>query len=304
MILAPAFAIVAGPPMRGAMPGTTLWWPPRRGVARRMATPEELAGLGSFLKKAAGVVSKIAAAPIKLISPKLASNLQKIDNKVINAVDKVATKVNDAAKSVGKAVAKNWKWIAIVAAIAITIYTMGAGSTIAAKMLSGMKVLAAKVGIGTAATAATTGTSVATGVAAAAGGTSATATAVSSIGWGKLAMSAGTALLAGAKVSALSQQQAQAVLEAQNAGVEMGASDAQLLQALQQRASIPGGGIPTDAQGNPLTDGPAILATTGIPAAPAAAQTPSAFASITSSPYFVPAAFGAGALLLFLALRR
>ena len=39
---------------------------------------------------------------------------------------------------VGRFVKKNWKWIIIAAAIAITIYTMGSGAGIAAKMMSGL----------------------------------------------------------------------------------------------------------------------------------------------------------------------
>lgn len=305
------------------------------------AAPEELAGLGSFFKKVAQTVSKVVTAPIKLISPKLASNLQKIDNKIISNMDTVATKVNEAAKSVGRFVAKNWKWVAVVAAIAITIYSMGSGATIAAKMLSGTKLLGAKIaggwsavtGGGTAATATTAASTTAT--AASAAGTS---------GWlattGKLAMSAASALYGGAKVSSLSQQQAQAVLEAQSAGYDMGAGDPQLQAALQQRAAIAGAGIPTDAQGNPLVNEPAGwtggAATTAVtppsslqapgllPTAPRnvpgallqpsqvrSTTPPAALASpmdplvaLTKSPYFMPVALGAGALLLVLLLRR
>ncbi|MDP1832628.1 MAG: hypothetical protein Q8K67_11260 [Geothrix sp.] len=103
---------------------------------------EQMEGLGSFLKKAAKSITKIARAPIKLVAPKLAKKLEKIDNKIIDNVDSVHTKINVAAKkagkSVGKFVKKNWKWIIVAAAIAITIYSMGSGSTIAAKMMSGL----------------------------------------------------------------------------------------------------------------------------------------------------------------------
>lgn len=103
---------------------------------------EQMAGLGSFLKKTVSKVTKVLRAPIKLISPKLAKNMEKIDNKILDNVDSVATKINvaakKAAKDVGKFVKKNWKWIVVAAAVAITIYTMGSGSTIAAKMMSGL----------------------------------------------------------------------------------------------------------------------------------------------------------------------
>lgn len=342
VILNPAYTIVAGTSTWDALPDTRLWWAPRRAVARRMATPEELAGLGSFFKKVAQTVSKVVTAPIKLISPKLASNLQKIDNKIINNVDSVATKVNEAAKSVGKFVAKNWKWVAVVAAIAITIYSMGTGATIAAKMLSGTKLLGAKIAAGW---SSVTGGGAAASTAATTSATAASAAGTS--GWlastGKLALSAASALYGGAKVSSLSQQQAQAMLEAQSAGYDLGANDPQLQAALQQRAAIAGAGIPTDAQGNPLvnepagwtgtaqtpgapavsvpgiTPTPALLpiapGNTGIvpvqapqvrPAVQSAAQ-PSALdplVALTKSPYFMPTAIGAGALLLVLLLRR
>ncbi|HEX9082948.1 MAG TPA: hypothetical protein VF768_11760 [Holophagaceae bacterium] len=354
MILNPAvYSIAAGGP--GSMPGTALWWPPRRMVRRRMATPEELAGLGNFFHKLTSAITSVVRAPIKLISPKLADNLKKIDDKVLNVQDKVSTKINDTAHSVGKFISKNWKWIAVVAAIAITIYTMGSGATIAAKMLSGMHALEAHVAAGASSawhavvgtSAATTGTATA-----AASGSSWLATT------GKLALSAATALQNKAKVSDLSQQQAQAMLAAQAAGYDLGASDPQLQGALQQRAAIPGNGIPTDANGNPLVEapagmfqdaGPAPLSTlpaptpiSKIPLQPAVPGAGSAIlpqstpiyqlspsvpgmapngpgmvraigsgyptggdplAAMVKSPYFVPVAIGAGALLLVLLLR-
>ena len=326
MILNPAYSIVAGPSVWDALPDTALWWAPRREVSRRPARPEELAGLGSFFKKIAQTVSKIAIAPIKLVSPKLASNLQKIDNKIISNVDSVATKVNDAAKSAGKFVAKNWKWVVVVAAIAITIYTMGAGSTIAAHMLSGMQALGAHVAagastvwhavVGGSAVASTGATAATAATGAAAGAATATAT-TSAAGWlattGKLALTAATALYNKAKVSDLSQQQAQAMLQAQASGYDLGAGDPQLQQALQTRAALEGAGVPTDANGQPLIDGPVetpagALTTQMAAAAKAAADKAAAskdpFVALTSSPYFMPVAIGAGALVLVLLLRR
>lgn len=308
MILNPAYRIVAGPSNQGPLPPTPRWVPRRRALGRRQPSPQELAGLGSFLKKVGQTITKVAVAPIKLVSPKLAANITKIDNKILDAADKLHTNINNWAK-------KNSKWLIIVAAIAITIYTMGAGATIAAKMMSGMKALGAMVtggsaaagGAAAASTAAATttaatgiGTSVATGVAATATGTTA-----ASIGWGKLAASAASALLGGAKIAALSQQQASSVLQAQNAGYDLGASDPQLLQALQQRAAIPGPGIPTDANGNPLVDEPAGMNYGGAPTNTGIPTKPTGLSSVIDSPYFIPAAIGAGTLLIVaLMLRR
>jgi ElaB/YqjD/DUF883 family membrane-anchored ribosome-binding protein len=338
MILAPASYRLAAGEGWDPMPLSSVWQAPRRLVARRMAQPGELAGLGSFFHKLTSTITSIARAPIKLISPKAADNLKKVDDKVLSVQDKVSTKINDAAHSVGHFVSKNWKWIAVVVAIAITIYTMGAGATIAAHMISGMQALGAHIASGAATVwHAVVGTSAATGTAAASG----TTAAAGSSGWlattGKLALSAAQALQAKAKVSDLSQQQAQAMLDAQSAGYDLGASDPQLAAALMQRASIPGNGIPTDAQGNPMVEAPTGWGTTpapnaapvsslvipvapstptsmpqaqvmpvgypaGYPVAPVPA--PSSMASLTSSPYFLPAAIGGGALLLVLLLRR
>lgn len=368
MILAPSYPIVAGPVHLWPSLPETPAWPTRRTrlrmhlVGRRAPTPEELAGLGSFFKKVAHAVSRIATAPIKLISPKLASNLQKIDNKVIDTADKIATKINDAAKSVGKRIAKalgkNWKWIAVVVAIAITIYSMGAGATIAAHMISGMQALGHAiaagaaavghaVGIGTAATGATAtgaaasaGAALGTGAAAGAAGASAVGVSAaagglsaSTAGWlataGKLAVTAAKALAQQkAKVSDLSQQQAQALLEAHAAGYNMGLTD-QLQQALETRAAIPGAGIPTDAQGNPLVGpqatGAGVLLPDGtvaavdastasyaaahpealVPMPAGLAPASSGFgAALASNPYLIPALVGGGALLLVVLLRR
>jgi hypothetical protein len=292
-----------------------------------MARPEELAGLGSFFKSVAQTITKIAVAPIKLVSPQLAANITKIDNKIISNVDSVATKVNDAAKSVGKFVQKNWKWVLVVVAIAITIYSMGTGATIAAHMLSGMQVMGAHIAAGASTVwhavvgggVAASGASAATGAAAtgaAAGAATATA-ATSAAGWlattGKLALTAATALYNKAKVSDLSQQQAQAMLQAQASGYDLGASDPQLQAALQQRAALAGAGIPTDANGQPLVEGPpeapAGALTTQMTAAEKAAAAKAAaekdpFVALTASPYFMPVAIGAGALVAVLLLRR
>lgn len=306
MILNPAYRLAAGPGAWNPMPPTPRWRPGLRALHRRQPAPGELAGLGSFLKKVGQTITKVAVAPIKLVSPQLAKNITKLDNKVLDAADKLHTNINTWAK-------KNTKWLIIIAAIAITIYTMGAGATIAAKMMSGMKALGAMFTGGSAAAggAAAAGTSVASGVAATAAGATTATTAATSIGWGKLAVSAATALIGGAKVSSLSQQQASAVIEAQNSGFDLGATDPQLLKALQSRAAIPGAGIPTDDQGRPLVDQPAGMnldnfgASSG--AGGGAGNRPGSEKTkgLLDSPYIVPAAIGAGALLVLgLVLRK
>jgi hypothetical protein len=131
------------------------------------------------------------------------------------------------------------------------------------------------------------------------------------------------------------------MLEAQSAGYDLGANDPQLQAALQQRAAIAGAGIPTDAQGNPLVNEPAGWTGGGAPEPVATASTPASIQApglmptatktvpgallqpgqvrtdtpppppkddplvdLTKSPYFMPTAIGAGALLLVLLLRR
>lgn len=157
----------------------------------------EMAGLGSFLKKAAKTVTKIARAPIKLVSPQLAKNLEKIDNKIIDNLDSVHTKINEAAKRAGKGVQKfvkkNWKWIVVAAAVAVTIYSMGSGSTIAAKMMSGLAKIKTYVAAKTS----------------------------SALTWGKakwtLAKAAMGKLIAGRKMGDLSQEEVSAMAEANQA---------------------------------------------------------------------------------------
>lgn len=206
------------------------------------------------------MISKVATAPIRLVSKKAADNLTKIDNKVINAADKVWTASGDLLHKVGKTIAKalgkNWKWIAVIVAIAITIYTMGAGATIMAHMISGMQALGHAIAAGAAAVGHAVG--IGTGAAAGTGaavGTGTTVAATGSTSWvmtaGKLALTAATALRNKAKVSDLSQAQAQAMLQTQDSGINLGVDDPQLRQALETRAQIPGLGIPTDANGNP-----------------------------------------------------
>lgn len=299
-----------------------------------------LEGLGNFFKKVAHAISNIAVAPIRLVSKKAADNLQKVDNKVIDAADKVWTASGDLLHKAGgwvaKRLGKNWKWIAIVIAIAITIYTMGAGATIMAHMISGMEALghaiaagAAAVGHGITTAATAVGHAVGIGTGAAAGTTAATGASASSgfLGmsagtWTKLALTAGKALVTQrAKVSDLSQAQAQAVLQAQDSGYDMGANDPQLRQALETRAQIPGLGIPTDAYGNPLVSpsqvGAGILQPDGtvIPGGPTMTGTlvesgggyggggGGGFGGSAMPSWLLPTALGGG-LLLVLAMQR
>ncbi|MBS1766002.1 MAG: hypothetical protein JST05_01170 [Acidobacteria bacterium] len=229
-----------------------------------------LDGLGNFFKKVAHAISKIASAPVRLISKKAADNMEKLDNKVIEAADKVWTASGDLLHKVGnkiaKALGKNWKWIAIIVAIAITIYSMGAGATIAAHLISGMEALGHAIAAGAAAVGhavVSAGTALAHAVGfgsgAAVATTGTTVAATSSSTWlataGKLAMTAASALTQRkAKISDLSQAQAMAMVQAHDQGYNMGLEDPQMQDAILKRASIPGVGIPTDANGNPLVN--------------------------------------------------
>lgn len=253
----------------------------------------QMAGLGSFFKKVAQTVSKVALAPIKLVSPQLAKNLSKIDNKIIDNIDSVQTKINVAAKKAGKDagrfVKRNLKWIIIAAAIAITIYTMGAGATIAAKMISGMqaigaKMVAAKAAVGTWFTGG--------GVAAGATGTTATVAGSSWLATGaKVALAGAQMLVNGKKVSDLSADQAQQMLAAQNEGYDL--VDPALAPLLQQRVSLGGNGpIQFDANGQPIEP--------GAPGQGAGGGT--GFGGSAANPWLMPALIGAGALVLVLAV--
>lgn len=195
-----ALALIASPSLLqdNAFRWTQLPYRKARPVAwQNLADEPEMAGLGSFLKKAAKTVTSIARAPIKLVSPQLAKNLEKIDNKIIDNLDSVHTKINDAAKSVGKSVqkfvAKNWKWIVVAAAVALTIYSMGSGSTVAAKMMSGLAKIKTYVAAKTS----------------------------SALTWGKakwaLAKEAMTKLVAGKKFGDLNQEEVSAMAEANQA---------------------------------------------------------------------------------------
>jgi len=257
----------------------------------------DMQGLGSFFKKVAKTVSKVALAPIKLVSPKLASNLAKIDNKVIDTTDRIHTSVNTWAK-------KHSTFLIIVAAIAITIYTMGAGASIAAKMLSGMKAIGAKLGVGAAASAATSG-SAATGVSAMATGVSSVAagtTAVSASGasWlavgAKVALQGAKLLVNGKKVSDLSSDQAAQMLEAQKQGYNL--VDPSLQPLLQQRAALVGGPIQFDSNGQPIEPIPGSPGTS-----PAAYGAGGGSGVGDTNPWLMPALVGGGALLLVLALK-
>ncbi|WP_257303410.1 hypothetical protein [Geothrix campi] len=263
----------------------------------------DMQGLGSFFKKVAQTVSKVALAPIKLVSPQLAKNLSKIDNKIIDKVDDLHTKINVWAK-------KNSKWLIIVAAIAITIYTMGTGATIAAKMLSGMQAIGAKM----AAAKAAVGSLFTSG--AAAGGATAATTATTAAGtsWiatgAKLALAGSQLLVNGSKVSDLSAEQAAQMLEAQKQGYNL--VDPSLQPLLQQRVQLGGGPIQYDANGYPIepTGGfgqvPAGITANGTYAP--GTYTPGiggggSMGSGSSNPWLVPALVVGGIGLVVLATR-
>jgi hypothetical protein len=100
----------------------------------RPMTKAELAGLGSFLRKAAKVVHNVVTAPIRAVSPDLAKPLDKLHEAADKVADKISTQVNDDLHKIGKWAKKNWKWIVIAAAIVLTIYTMGATSSLVASL--------------------------------------------------------------------------------------------------------------------------------------------------------------------------
>jgi hypothetical protein len=98
----------------------------------------EMAGLGRAFKRLHKTIRRVALAPVRLVSKKLMDKIESIDDKVVNKVDDLHTGINRFAK-------RNMKWIVLAAAIAITIYSMGSGAGIAAKMLSGLSKLKALV---------------------------------------------------------------------------------------------------------------------------------------------------------------
>jgi|GEM_PF-5050091 len=235
-------------------PGGTTW---ERREWELYDTREQIAGFGSWITKQLKSIGRIAAKPVGLISKKLEKNLVKISDKAADNLNSVATKINKGAQSVGKWAKKNWKVLAIVAAIAITIYSMGSGAGIAAKLLSGCKVIAAKAGSlfvakGAAVGAATAGTTAATAGTAAVAATAATSAGIGVTGWATIAstaMAGATKLLEAKKVSELSAEEAQAMQFAQSQGVELMTPELQALIA--KRAAL--GNV--DANGNPVPPG-------------------------------------------------
>lgn len=230
----------------------------------------DMAGLGSFFKKVAQTVSKVALAPIKLVSPKLAENLSKIDNKIIDNIDSVHTKINVAAKKaasdVGRFVKKNWKWIVVAAAIAITIYSMGSGAGIAAKMMSGLAkvkgyALSAKAWVG----------------------------AKASSGWSYVT-SGMTKLLNGKTFGSLSPQEVEGIAEAnEQAGESLIPSE--VLAMIGRQALTPAEQAQAQSQGSTPDFGPGQGAGGG-----------AGVGSSDSNPYLVPALIAAGVLVAVLAV--
>lgn len=129
----------------------------------------------------------------------IGSTLKKIGKKILKAPAKLV-------KSVGKFVKKHWKKLAVAAAVAISIYSMGSGSGLAARMVSGTKALGAAVKNGAIrAAGAVKGFFV--GPAKAASGA-----------WVQPAMSAASKLVAGRRVSELSEEERESYAEGAAAG--------------------------------------------------------------------------------------
>lgn len=305
--MGPQVPVSPARPVRPTRP-LTPWWgfrpgSQRRVITRRMPTERELRGLdglGKWLKKQVKSINRIAAKPLGLISKRLEKNVVKIGDKLADNADSLHTKINTAAKKAGKSikkfVKKNLKWIVIAAAIAITIYSMGSGATIAAKMISGCKAIAAKVGsvfTGSAAagsggaTVATTGATTAATTAASTAATTTASTSLTSGIMGKLgssalslALTAGTKLVGGSKCSELSEEERLAYGEAADAGI---------LPMNAELAHGMGLGM-NPAQG--FSEGMAFPGGNG-----------GAFGSGMPS-WVMPAAIGAGALVLVMALKK
>lgn len=274
----------------------------RRELRRRGATPRELAGLdglGSWLKKQVKSINRIAAKPLGLISKQLEKNVVKIGDKLADNADSLHTKINKeaqrAGKNIQKFVKKNLKWIIIAAAIAITIYSMGSGASLAAKMLSGCKAIAAKVGTvftgsaasGGAATAgATTAAAATTATTAAVSTTAATTAGLGTGFWATtapLALQVGSKLLGGAKCSDLSQEERLAYGEAADAGLMP--MNAELSHGL---------GLGGNPEFGDITGGGGGFPTEGFPSR-GSRELPS---------WVMPAAIGAAALVLLVALKK
>lgn len=230
----------------------------------------DMAGFGSFFKKVAQTVSKVALAPIKLVSPQLAKNLSKIDNKIINNIDSVQTKIDTAAKnamkSVGRFVKKNWKWIVVAAAIAITIYTMGSGAGIAAKMMSGLAkvkayAVSAKAWVG----------------------------AKASSGWSYVT-SGMTKLLNGKKFGDLNQQEVEGIAEA-NEQAGQSIIPAEVLAMIGRQALTPAEQVQAQVDLSSFGPGQGAGGGAGL-----------GLGGSDSNPWLMPALIGAGALVLVLAV--
>lgn len=238
----------------------------------------QMAGLGSFFKKVAKTVSKVVHAPLKVIAPSLGKKLEALDNKVINKIDDIHTDINKFFK-------RNWKWVLVAAAIVLTIYTMGAGSTLVAKMASGYAKLKTLV------------------VAKVAAWKS------SIYKVGGLAMEK---LLGGAQMGQLSQQEVDA-LGNMNATAGEAIIPPEVMATMTQGPGA--SGLATSADGGVLAT---VATVASVAALPANQTPPQNHAQATAQalpglppgppkplpPWVIPTALGAGALVLVLALRR
>lgn len=269
--------------------------------------------IAGFFKKAMGKIVKVVK--------KVAAPLNKVHKALWKPTKKLLSKI-PGFKGVYKFWKKNWKWVAIAAAVVITIYTMGAAGPIigylkagfaackAAVLAAGKAVVGlftaggAAAGGGAAATTATTATTAATAATAATTATTA-ATAGTSLFTAQNAMLAATAaqkLLAGKKCSELSQPEIQAMADADAAGVMP------MHPELAQNLGLKGTGAKTPAQ-DPFPgvavgemvdlDGDGV-AETPIQSKTAAGLPGVGGASSSTPSWLIPA--GIGALLLVVAL--
>ena len=236
----------------------------------RMEGLDDLGELSGFLKKA----FKSAGKAVKSVGKAVVT----IHKKSLDLTKK-------ALKSVGKFVKKNAKWIVIAAAIAITIYTMGGGAAVAAKLAAGY----AKV----------------KGMALSAG---------------KAVMSGMQKLLGGKKMGELTPEEAQGLATANaEAGTELVPKE--ITSLLAQKAVDVGTNILTKkamslADDAVMGDQAAMEADGGTELAPdQSARAMQAAAQQAASPggpgftagmpsWVIPAAIGGGALVLLLVLKK
>lgn len=249
---------------------------------------EGLDGLGKFLKKIHKGVTKITLAPLKKVAPKVAAKIQRLDDKFIDKVDAIHTKIHNKVK-------KHWKTIVIVvAAVAITVYSMGAGATIAAKMLSGLKALGAAAGK---AAMAVKGAVVGGG----GGGAGAGKMLASGMKYASLASQAAQKLVAGKRCDELSTEEREAYGEAAKDGFLPINEELQKGLGLKFQGEDGREVAPSEFEVVPAVAAaqPAAVLPVSMESAAAAAATPSGLPS-----WVLPAAIAGGAVLLLMMMNR